>query len=129
MTVRWDSRKGKVMTASDELEKDFLRNGLLKVINGTPRSDKESLCLSCSQSHITKYDDGRTVTLCDSTHSLSGPIIITGKVVECNRYRKKNEPTLGDLEEIALKVDPNNKRVRNEGFSGGAPTPDAKDSK
>src|SRR5215831_8481017 len=89
----------------------------VKVQDGTPRHDGESLCDTCRWSRIIR---GRTldeeIVHCDASHTT--PIRITFKVTSCSDYADNRLPTYGELVQQAWILKPATKR-RRAGFVRG----------
>jgi len=90
----------------------------VKVRNGTPQHDRESLCDSCRWSRIIR---GRTldeeIVHCDASHMI--PIRITFKVTSCSDYADSRVPSYGELVQQAWILRPGTKR-RPAGFVRGS---------
>jgi hypothetical protein len=81
------------------LENIFSNPVVLKVQNGTQRSDV-NLCLSCRMAlHIQSAQSSNEVLLCSA--SGQPPLRISEPVGKCSGYLDKNQPTLYDLRDIA----------------------------
>jgi hypothetical protein len=78
------------------------RSKIFKIQNGTQRSDKESLCHSCTSSHVRRGADNQMDVLCGVHWHLVFPV--TYKVTECNKYYKAGSPAVVDMEKIAVDV-------------------------
>jgi hypothetical protein len=72
---------------------------LLKVLDGTPRGDAPFLCKSCQFSVCIKGAEGQEYIKCNVLTNT-----ITFKVIECNNYLSKKDPSLGAMESIAWVV-------------------------
>ena len=76
----------------------------------TPNLSDPSLCLSCRCALIIK---GRglsdELTLCRAGSGMAD-LRITRPVVECNSYDDKRQPSLNQLEKIAWRVCPDNRK-------------------
>lgn len=73
----------------------------MKVMNGTVRSDRENLCVSCLHSHITKgAGTGTTTTRC----LRYAPFVMLEPIAECNEHRSRTQPNIVQMEAIAWQV-------------------------
>jgi hypothetical protein len=77
----------------------------------TPRFDGDSLCISCRYSHIIK---GRgmndEITLCRAGDSGMSNLRIDRPVMACNSYDDKRIPALYQMEKIAWRFSPDDKK-------------------
>jgi hypothetical protein len=68
-----------------------------------------SLCETCASGQTLKGEGGhQRITICRSGHI---PIKVPFTVIECDSYRKKGTPSLYAMVDIALKIDPNDKKI------------------
>lgn len=90
----------------------------VKVQNGTPLHEGQSLCDSCRFSRIIR---GRTldeeIVHCDASHV--APMRITFKVTSCSDYADSRVPSYGELVQQAWILRPGTKR-RPAGFVRGS---------
>jgi len=81
-----------------------------KVIGGTPRSDRASMCLTCRLAWHMKTVNLGEIIIC---RAIGQGLRITAPVVECITYDDKRVPSLYDMEQVAWEV-----KSRNRGAVG-----------
>jgi hypothetical protein len=76
---------------------------VIKVRNGTERSDT-NLCTTCKHhTHIRFAETGKEVRLCQGI-TYDRPMVLSGPVSSCNQFKDANAPTLYDMQKIAWDV-------------------------
>ena len=72
----------------------------LKIHGWNTRSGEQQLCKTCSNAFIRKGTaHDQEVVMCEVMFEV--PVRITYPIVECNKYRNANLPSLSDMNKIA----------------------------
>ena len=71
---------------------------VIKVQDGTVRSDTKTLCLSCIHGHVIRGRNNEQKIVCGRMMENG---LLNFPVVECNMYQDKSKPSLHDMEDIA----------------------------
>jgi hypothetical protein len=92
---------------------------LIKIRDGTPLQEGESLCNTCSNARIIR---GRRadeeLVLCDAV--IMQPVRVTFKVTSCGAYSDDSLPPYQELVEKAWILHPRRSKGRTAGFVRGA---------
>src|SRR6185312_13401957 len=82
-----------------------------KVHGGTPRSEWNSICLSCRSAHVVRGQNNQEIVFCQVGRGFR----VHFPVHECSLYDNKSQPALYQMHDIAWEV-----KSRNHGPIGFA---------